>query len=150
MMATFPDPAELVGKIASGHRTALEVVRSDVGEDLRTDRLRGRLVDPGVEQQHRDPGVVGLADRRHQLLGTRRREQNGVHPLLDQILDDLVLALDIGLAIGGERHQVDALGVGFAARPPPPSAAQNGEFSALGTKATVRVRSSAGVGRGGL
>jgi len=103
-------------EIASGHRTALEVVRTDVREDLRADRFGGRLVDSSVEQEDRDPGIVGLEDRWHQLLGSGRREQDGIHSLLNQILDDLVLAFDVCFTIGGQRHQMNALGLCFANR----------------------------------
>ena len=45
------------------------------------------VVDAGVEDQHRNPGIVGLANGGHQLLGPRGREQDGINPLLDEILD---------------------------------------------------------------
>lgn len=86
----------------------LEVVRSDIGQDLRPRGFSGSLVDPGVDEQDGNTGVVGFADGRHQFFRTRGCEQNGVDILLDQILDDLVLPFDIGLTVCRQRHQTDS------------------------------------------
>jgi len=100
---------KLGGKISTRHHAALEIVRSNIGDRAGTHRIRGFPVDPCIHQEHRDTGLVGFENRRHQLLGSGWREEDRVHPLLDEILDDLVLALDVGLAFGRKRDEVHTL-----------------------------------------